>query len=308
MRFHLLTLKLIFLTCLLQAQPLPAVVSGKITRHENFTSRFVGPRHVEVWMPDGYNHDKRYSVLYMHDGQMLFDSLTSWNRQSWNIDDVAANLIKANKVQPFIVVGVWNGGKTRHADYFPQKPFENLSADQQSIVVKQLQDAAKNSEVFHPVSDNYLKFFISELKPFIDKTYHVYKDQEHTFVAGSSMGGLISMYAICEYPEIFGGAACMSTHWPGSFAVENNPVPEAFINYLKASLPDPASHKIYFDYGDQTLDAMYPPLQQRVDEVMKQKGFTGKNWITKFYPGQNHSEKAWNSRLEVPLIFLLKTE
>ena len=81
MRFQLLTLVLIFQTCLLQAQPLPAVVSGKITQHENFTSRFVGPRHVEVWMPDGYNHARRYSVLSMHDGQMLFDCLTAWNRR-----------------------------------------------------------------------------------------------------------------------------------------------------------------------------------------------------------------------------------
>jgi predicted alpha/beta superfamily hydrolase len=123
---------------------------------------------------------------------------------------------------------------------------------------------------------------------------------------GSSMGGLISMYAICEYPDVFGGAACLSTHWPGTFAVENNPIPDAFINYLKLHLPDPKRHKIYFDYGDQTLDALYPPFQKKVDEVMKAKGFSERNWMTKFFQGENHSERAWHKRLDTPLLFLLK--
>ena len=114
------------------------------------------------------------------------------------------------------------------------------------------------------------------------------------------------MYAICQYPDIFGGAACLSTHWPGIFTVENNPIPDAFVAYMKANLPNPENHKFYFDYGDQTLDAMYAPTQKKVDEVMKAKGFTDSNWITKFFPGQDHSEKSWNSRLNIPLEFLLK--
>ena len=173
---------------------------------------------------------------------------------------------------------------------------------------KQLQTSGKTAEavVFTPNSDNYLKFLVSELKPFIDKKYSVYKDKGHTFIAGSSMGGLISMYAICEYPKVYGGAACLSTHWPGIFSVENNPIPEAFVNYMKMHLPNPKNHKIYFDNGDQTLDAMYPPLQNKVDEVMKMKCFSVDNWSTKFFPGQDHSEKSWNSRLEIPFEFLLK--
>ena len=75
---------------------------------------------------------------------------------------------------------------------------------------------------------------------------------------------------------------------------------------MSKNLPDPKNHKIYFDYGDQTLDAMYPTLQKKVDEVMKSKGYTAKSWITKFYPGDDHSEKSWNRRLNIPLEFLLK--
>lgn len=114
------------------------------------------------------------------------------------------------------------------------------------------------------------------------------------------------MYAICEYPGIFGGAICMSTHWPGILSMNENPVPSVFFNYLKNNLPNPNSHKIYFDYGDQTLDVLYPPLQKQVDGVMVAKGYTSKNWTTSFFPGENHSEASWSKRLDVPLLFLLK--
>jgi enterochelin esterase-like enzyme len=120
------------------------------------------------------------------------------------------------------------------------------------------------------------------------------------------MGGLISLYAISEYPDIFGGAACLSTHWPGLRDMKDNPIPAAFFAYMRAHLPAPKKHKIYFDYGDQTLDALYPPLQKQADEVMKSKGFTAKNWLTRFFPGADHSEKSWAARLDAPLLFLLK--
>ena len=120
------------------------------------------------------------------------------------------------------------------------------------------------------------------------------------------MGGLISMYAICEYPDVFGGAGCLSTHWPGIFTAKNNPIPDAFMNYLRNHLPSPKKHKIYFDHGDKALDSLYPALQKRADEVMQQKGFTAKNWITKYFQGEDHSENAWRRRLEIPLLFLLK--
>ena len=241
----------------------------------------------------------------MHDGQMLYDPSNTWTKSSWEVDDVLTKLQREGKIADVIVVGISNTGKTRHAEYFPQKPFESLTTEQQDFVTKSLQTTGRTTEIFKPVSDNYLKFIVTELKPFIDKKYAVYKDRKHTFIAGSSMGGLISMYAICEYPSVFGGAACLSTHWPGIFSMESNPVPAAFVKYMQNHLPNPKTHMIYFDYGDQTLDAMYPPLQKKVDEVMKEKGFTDKNWETRFFPGKSHSEVSWNERLDIPILFLL---
>lgn len=293
-------------TCFSSFSQPPSVVGGTLQGHKNFPSVYVTPRNVDVWLPDGYTTAKKYNVLYMHDGQMLFDSATTWNKQAWDVDDVISKLLQQQKIKDLIVVAIWNGGTTRHSDYFPQKPFEALSQAEKDTVYS----AARTNGVsvfnnYKIQSDNYLKFLVREVKPFIDKNYSVYKDRSHTFIAGSSMGGLISLYAICEYPKVFGGAACLSTHWPGIFSMENNPVPNAFFNYMKNHLPNPKKHKLYFDYGNATLDALYPPLQQKADEIMREKGFTGVNWTTKFFPGEDHSEKAWNKRLHIPLTFLL---
>lgn len=284
----------------------PHVSSGRLDRIKSFTSIYVDARNIDIWLPDGYDGKRKHAVLYMHDGQMLFDSTTTWNKLAWNVDDVAALLIKEKKVKDFIVVGIWNGGPKRHAEYFPQKPFESLPQSVQDTLYGA--NRSNGDGVFKGnkvQSDKYLLFLVKELKPYIDKKYATRKDPANTIIAGSSMGGLISMYAICEYPEVFGGAACMSTHWPGIFFMKDNPVPEAFFSYLKSQLPDPKTHKLYFDHGTATLDAMYPPLQKKVDEILRAKGYDESNLVTKVFPGEDHSETAWQKRLYIPLEFLL---
>lgn len=287
------------------AQATPKVPFGSIKQIDNFPSKFVTPRNVNIWLPEGYNPNNKYSVLYMNDGQMLFDSTTTWNHESWKVAQTATELMKEGKVHDFIVVGIWNIPKLRFQNYFPEKPYESLSELQKDTISSELQKFGVVTGSFKPNSDNYLKFLVKELIPYINKNYSVYTDRKHTFIAGSSMGGLISWYAICQYPDVFGGAVCMSTHWPGTFSLKNNPIPSAFVNYLKTNLPNPKKHKFYFDHGDKTLDAMYDKPQKDVDDVMKSKGFTEKNWVTKIFPGEDHSEKSWSSRLKFPLEFLL---
>ena len=299
-----LTFLFLILVHLTYAQ-LPKPFAGSIKRVENFASHYVNARNIDIWLPEDYNDNKKYTVLYMQDGQGLYDADITWNHQSWEVDDVITKLLHEHKIKDVIVVGIWNGQSLRHSEYFPQKPFENLTTIEKDSINAQLQRASRSKGAFQPISDNYLKFLVTELKPFIDKNYSTYTDKENTFIAGSSMGALISMYAICEYPNIFGGAACLSTHWPGSFTVDNNPLPNAFLNYMRDNLPNPKHHKIYFDYGDQTLDALYPPLQHNVDIVMRSKGYSKKNWMTQFFPGDNHSELSWNKRLDIPIVFLL---
>jgi predicted alpha/beta superfamily hydrolase len=280
--------------------------SGKIIRYENFSSVYVRPRNIDVWLPENYSRDKKYAVLYMQDGQMLFDSTTTWNHQEWDVETTVSQLVKKGKIKECIVVGIWNGGPYRHAEYFPQKPYESLSRDKQDLIFNAVR--SKNNNLFADSiqSDHYLKFLVLELKPFIDSAYSVKKNAANTIIAGSSMGGLISIYAICEYPEVFGAAACLSTHWPGVFNLDINPAPEAFFSYLRTHLPFPSHHKIYFDYGTKTLDSLYQPYQLQVDTIMKAKGYTKKNWMTREFIGEPHSEEAWRKRFHIPLMFLLK--
>ena len=282
------------------------VSSGRVQRFEHFPSKYVPARNIDVWLPDDYSPAKMYAVLYMHDGQMLFSSDSNWNHLEWNVDSTAAYLMRDKKIRDCIVVGIWNGGKLRHSEYFPQKPFESLTKEQQARIYASTRNGDQALFVAEIQSDRYLEFIVRELKPFIDSTFSTFPDKGNTFIAGSSMGGLISLYAICEYPSVFSGAACLSTHWPGIFTTENNPIPDAFMNYLQSHLPGPSSHKIYFDYGDRTLDSLYKPYQLRADAIMKAGGYDKKNWMTRYFPGENHSETAWAKRLNIPLKFLLK--
>lgn len=284
---------------------IPKVSAGKIQRYEAFPSKHVDPRTVDVWLPEGYSPKKKYAVLYMHDGQMLFDSTTTWNKQEWGVDETLSRLVRMGKVQEVIVVGIWNNGNKRHSEYFPQKPFETLPEAARAEILQAKRSESQPFFTGTVQSDAYLRFLVTELKPFIDKTFATRKDRKHTFVAGSSMGGLISMYAISEYPHIFGGAACISTHWPGIFKTEGNPIPDAFFAYMRQNLPNPKTHKLYFDFGTATLDALYPPFQAKADLVLQEKGFTAKTWITRKFEGEDHSERAWRKRFEIPMQFLL---
>lgn len=298
---------IIFFSCYCSIAQIPKVSAGMIRRFENFSSTYVLPRNIDVWLPDGYTLSKKYAVLYMQDGRSLFDSAIVWNHQEWGVDEVLGKLLAQKKIRNCIVVGIWNTETTRHNEYLPQTPFESLTgAEQDTILKARRADGQPVYKEYTIQSNNYLHFLVQELKPFIDSAFSTLRDRQNTFIAGSSMGGLISLYAICEYPEVFGGAACLSTHWTGIFRAINNPFPGAMMKYISIHLPSPRNHKIYFDYGTQTLDTLYRPFQQKADIIMGAKGYNSKNWITKEFPGADHSERSWNKRLDIPVTFLLK--
>ena len=280
------------------------VTKGTLKVYNDFRSEFVDNRTVAVWLPDGYNKNQKYAVLYLNNGQMLFDANRTWNKQSWEVDEVFGKLLSEKKIKDCIVVGVWNNGDYRHSEYFPEKMIKDIPEKTRKIVVEE-------QLMKKPRADNYLIFLSSELKPWIDKNFSTRTISDTTFIGGSSMGGLLSLYAICEYPNIFGGAICMSTHLPMTkneklaMVVESD-LASKFRDYLQLHLPNPENHKIYMDYGDQTLDQYYKFFQEKVDVVLKAKRFTSKNWTTKFFPGDDHSEKSWSARLQIPVEFMLK--
>ena len=282
------------------------VSAGTIVDLGVLKSKYADPRRVVVWLPTGYRaNGPKYSVLYMHDGQNLFDKADAGYGMEWEVDEHLDRLIAEKEVRPTIVVAIWNTPK-RLREYVPSKAFAHL--------LPAYMDRVRGLYGGDPLSDGYLKFIVRELKPLIDSKYNVRTGRADTVIMGSSMGALISLYAIDEYPHVFGGAGMLSTHWPLMIPAEGKTlsdadfetVSSAFEQYLAPALPSPATHRLYFDHGSETLDANYARYQDRIDRVVAKRGYRqGVNWLTRSFPGQAHNEVSWASRVEIPLRFLL---
>lgn len=267
-------------------------VTGASEGWQDVPSRHVAARNVDVWLPPSYGRDpqRRYPVLYMHDGQNLFDPALSYTGTDWDIDGALTRLIDRGEAREAIVVGVWNTPQ-RFAEYMPRAPVRT--------------DAVGSGIDGRPIgrsedirSDAYLRFLVEELKPFIDARYRTLPGRDDTFVMGSSMGGLISLYAVARHPGVFGGAGAVSTHWPACDGCS--------VDWFAKHLPRPRAHRLYFDYGTATLDALYPPHQARMDAALRRAGWReGRDWVTRRFEGAEHNEAAWKARVEIPLRFLL---
>lgn len=261
---------------------------------KSFKSNFVDARNVEVWLPKGYpQKDIAYKVLYMHDGQNVFNDASATYGTAWNIGHKMDSLITAGAIKPAIVVASWSHPEKRFNEYMPAQPGELTSSAFAKAKLKQ------NSCCNTLYSDDYLKFMVNELKPFIDSNFQVSTNAADTSIMGSSMGGLISLYATIKYPDIYGNAACLSTHWPVPL------LGEPFIESLPTTIPRASLHKYYFDYGTLTLDAAYEPYQLKVDSIFNAKGYTDANYKSLKFNNHEHSEKYWSRRVAQPLVFLL---
>ena len=271
----------------------PAVqATGRIEGWQALPSRHVAARDVDVWLPPSYGRDpqKRYPVLYMHDGQNLFDPSLVFTGSDWDVDGAMTRLIERGEIREAIVVGVWNTPQ-RFAEYMPKAPVrtETVGSGIAGRPIGRAEDL---------LSDAYLRFLVEELKPFVDARYRTLPGREDTFVMGSSMGGLISLYAVARYPQTFGGAGAVSTHW---LACDG-----CAVDWFASHLPKPGTHRLYFDYGTATLDAGYPPHQRRMDAALRRAGWRdGEDWITRRFEGAEHNEAAWRARVDIPLRFLL---
>jgi enterochelin esterase-like enzyme len=301
---------LVFITISISgfAQALPTVSVGRLVVLPQVASKKITSRAVYIWLPTQFSSAtaQQFSVLYMHDGQMLFDSTITWNKDAWMVANVADSLQNTGSVKPFIIVGIANGGSTRHADYFPQDVFENLPPATQT----QFLAAARGNgaSVFNQTSlraNDYLQFLQQQVKPVVDSVLGFSTLPSNNYLMGSSMGGLISVYALCKQPHFWAGAACLSTHWPGVFTLENNPFPQAMLSYINTYLPPAkAGKKLYMDCGTATLDALYPAIQQQANTLIQQKGYGAQQFQAQLVPGAAHTEAAWRARLATPLLFL----
>ena len=275
---------------------IPTVARGTLERFPQFTSQYVPSRDVVVWLPEGYQTGDSCDVLYMHDGNMLFDATTTWNRREWQVDEVTDSLIQAGLIRPCIVVGIYNTDD-RLTEYFPAKTWQHVAETDR-----------KDADLEKLTADAYLQFIVEELKPFIDQRYKPLSTREHTFMMGSSMGGVISLYALCEYPQVFGGVACLSSHLSMAHlpnGVDGEPWATGFRNYVGQHLPEANGSLVYMDHGTEGFDADYGQYQEQLDSVIRAKGWDAQHYMSLVFNGDDHNETCWGKRLNQPLQFLL---
>ncbi len=268
--------------------------TGTVDKIYDFQSNFVDNRPIYVWLPPNFEPEKKHDLLIMHDGQNLFDGTKTWNGQEWELDEWASKLISENESSSFIIIGIHNSGKKRWSDYFPEKAY-NFVKDTNFL----------GGEKPELNADKYLKYIVKEVIPFAEKKYLKSSHDYKKIIGGSSMGGLISMYATFEYPDVFDGAICMSTHWPGAIVMENNPLPEAIFKYMTENIPLPKGKKFYFDYGNKGLDQNYPQYSRTIDSLFLNNGYNKENFKNLFFENHWHSEEFWAKRVQIPLTFML---
>src|SRR6186997_775021 len=229
-------------------------------------------RRVWIYLPPTYNSStKKYPVLYMHDGQNIFDDATSFSGE-WGVDEAIDTL--GLKTKECIVVGIDNGGDKRLNEYCPY----DFS----------LNGIAANNKTNVGEGRKYVGFLVKTLKPFIDKKYRTLRDSKNTFTAGSSMGGLISMYAVLEYPKVFGCAGVFSpAFWVG---------PKIFDD-IKAK-GKKVNAKIYFYAGDQEGESMVPMTIRAFNEMHR---VSKSKMAEVIRAGGKHNEPRW--RMEFPLFY-----
>ncbi len=287
--------------------------AGSFHHIDGFRSAFVENRPIDVWLPPGYeqNSNQRYPVMYLHDGQMMFDNSTSplnkgffngvmgwyYGGLFWDVDKTVSKLVYDETIEPVILVSVWNLPTKRGTEYMPQKMFEGHKRGTGFDGM----ELKKEVWIESLTSDKYLRFLVEEIKPYIDTHYRSKVDRANTYIMGSSMGGMISAYAIAEYPSLFGGAACLSTHWPAGG--------DLVTDWYKDNWPKAGNHRIYFDRGTKNLDAQYGRGHQQMNAIMQERGFShGVDWISKIFEGEGHMISAWRDRLHIPLEFLLASK
>jgi len=253
-------------------------VSGDVRVFHGLPSPQLGNRRdILVYLPPSYQaSQKRYPVLYMHDGQNLFDDATSYVGE-WHVDEIMEDL--AGEGLEAIVVGIPNAGVKRLDEYSPFKDPEYGGGE----------------------GEAYLQFLVETVKPLIDRDFRSLPQREHTFVMGSSMGGLISLYAFFRYPEVFGGAGVMSpSFWFGE---------RGSFEYAEAAPFVPG--RLYMDVGykESTLSNVgsrrYLADVRRMHRILQRKGYKEGNYLYVEDKQGVHNEADWARRLPAALRFLL---
>lgn len=268
--------------------PQGAGVQGTLIYWKDVESAFLAePRHVVIWLPPAYeeNPDQRYRVIYMSDGENLFDPrIASWG-VDWGIDEAMMRGATNGDYEPAIVVGAFSSSQ-RGPEYSP----------------------------WHG-APQYARFLIEELMPRVNAEFRTLQGPDNTFAMGSSMGGLLSYYLVKNHADIFGACGCVSSHFAlsekivaGYFGTADDGADATpyIIRDIEAGATVPPGARFMFDYGTETLDSSYEKDHAPIREWLLGQGLVeGRDFEMLKYDGADHSERAWRARVHTQLEFLL---
>jgi predicted alpha/beta superfamily hydrolase len=252
------------------------VSSGQLRKHEQFRSRFLrNQRDLIVYVPPGYDEQphRRFPVLYLHDGQNLFDRATAFGGQDWNVHGAADYLIQGGAIEPLIIVGIYNTGKSRIYEYTPTK-------------VPKLGGGR---------ADRYAKFLMQEVMPFVQQQYRALPEPSQTGIGGSSLGGLVSLYIGLKHPQVFGKIAALSPSvWWNQRVI---------LRLAAAADPQPRP-SIWLDIGTREGPKIVPDVEQFRDLLLKKGWREDQDLHYERVEGAEHNEAAWSQRVGPFLQFL----
>lgn len=257
-------------------------LTGNITRHRGFRSKILGNRRdVLVYLPRGYRRFSRlrHPVLYLHDGQNIFDAATSFAGVEWGADETAQQLIRKNLIEPLIIVAIANTGEERIHEYAPTRGV--------------FDPTAKRKNRSRGLALNYGRFLVEELKPFIDKRYRTKPEAEFTGLGGSSLGGLLTLSLGLWFPYVFSRLIVMSPSvwWDDQIILK-------MVDKLDRKLPlkiwlDTGTHEEGWERARRLRDALVEKDWKLFDDLQYTE-----------VEGGDHSEGAWARRVDPALRFL----
>jgi predicted alpha/beta superfamily hydrolase len=225
-------------------------------------------RDVYVWLPPGYDEKRKesYPVVYMHDGENVFDPRVSNYGVDWSVDEVMQELVKENEIRPAIVVAVFSRNRYEEYDYLL-------------------------------LGQAYSSFLVETVRPMINEKFNVSSDRKDTYLMGSSMGALISFTTMWVYPEVFSKAAGLSLP---AFIHD-----QMIINFVEDRSRPKHDVSFYMDHGMYGIDSKYEKWAKDFYGKLLGSGIKKEDIAYEVFPYANHTEADWARRVHIPIKFLL---
>ncbi|HEV8047235.1 MAG TPA: alpha/beta hydrolase-fold protein [Terriglobales bacterium] len=266
-----------------QSVPQNDSVTGDLRLHEFRSRIFRNTRMLRVWLPPRYdapeNSARLYPVLYLNDGQNLFNRTIAFGGVEWQVDETADRLIRQEVIVPLIIVGIDNAQGERIKEYLPFRSF--------------------NPPILRPLGKRYPNFLINEVIPFVCERYRVARGPENSALGGSSLGALISLYTVIQRPEVFGGLLLES--------------PSLFISYRRivkfSRLVRQWPAKVFLaigtrEAGREDKDRQVVEDVRELERTLRRAGLDDRRLLVKVDEGATHNESEWAKRFPEALSFL----